>query len=221
MNVVIIGNGGHSKVVKDIIASNKKYTIVGYLDDKYEMGVYVENSYYGPISFIYEIMQQLNEVKLIIAIGDNKVRKEIWERLNLSNDCYETFVHDTAVVSTSAKIGKGTVVMPNVVINAAAQIGNHSILNTGAIVEHDNRVEDFTHVSPHVTLTGSVTIEEGGHVGASATIIPHVHVEEWSVVGAGAVVTKNVPAYCTVIGVPAKMLEKSVVRSDIYGDDKA
>lgn len=221
MNIVIIGDGGHSKVVKDIIVSNKRYTIVGYLDDKYERETYMDNSYYGPISYIYEIVQQFHEVKLIIAIGDNKIRKEIWERLSLSNDYYETFIHETAIVSPSVKIGKGTVVMPNVVIQADACIGNHNIVNTGAIVEHDNRLEDFIHISPHATLTGEVTVKKGSHIGAGATIIPKVYVEEWATIGAGAVVTKNIPAYCTAVGVPAKVIETSYVRSDIYDNGKA
>lgn len=208
MKCVMIGQGGHSKVVQDIILSNNEYDIVGYLDDRYEDITIVDNIYFGPISAAHEMINYFNPVKFVIAIGDNKVRKLIDRKLRLSNDFYATLIHKTAVVSPSVKIGNGTVVMPNVVINADTQIGNHAIINTGSVVEHDNIVSDFVHISPHVTLTGSVIIEEGAHIGAAATMIPSVKVREWSIIGAGSVVINDIPPNCTAVGIPAKVINE-------------
>ncbi|MDH4423924.1 acetyltransferase [Bacillus cereus] len=208
MKIVIIGQGGHSKVVKDIVLSNNESEIVGYLDDRYEEITTVDSIYFGPISTAYEMINYFNQIKFVIAIGDNKARKIIVERLQLSNDCYTTLIHKTAVVSPSAKIGNGTVIMPNVVINADTQIGNHTIINTGSVVEHDNIVGDFVHISPNVTLTGSVIIKEGVHIGAAVTMIPSAKVREWSIIGAGSVVTNDVPPHCTAVGIPAKVINE-------------
>ena len=208
MKIVMIGQGGHSKVIKDIILSNKAYEIVGYLDDQYEDVTIVDNTYFGPISSVYDMINDFKQAKFVIAIGNNKVRKKIAEKLDLPDNCYVTLIHKTAVISPNAKIGNGTVVMPNAVINADTQIGNHSIINTGSVVEHDNVLGDFVHISPQATLTGSIIIEEGAHIGAAATLIPSVKIGEWSVIGAGAVVIEDIPPNCTAVGIPAKVINK-------------
>ncbi|WP_242219249.1 acetyltransferase [Bacillus cereus group sp. BfR-BA-01380] len=208
MKIVMIGQGGHSKVIRDIILSNKEYEIVGYLDDRYEDITIVDNIYFGPISTVYEMINDFNQIKFVIAIGNNKVRKKIAEKLGLPDNCYATLIHKTAVISPNAKIGNGTVVMPNAVINADTQIGNHSIINTGSVVEHDNILGDFVHISPHVTLTGSIIIEEGVHIGAAATLIPSVKIREWSIIGAGTVVINDIPPNCTAVGIPAKIINE-------------
>ncbi|MCW9132433.1 acetyltransferase [Bacillus paramycoides] len=208
MRIVIIGQGGHSKVIQDIILSNNEYEIVGYLDDRYENIAIVDNLYFGPISTAYDMINYFHQINFVIAIGDNKVRKKIVEKLRLYDSFYITLIHKSAVVSPSAKIGNGTVVMPNVVINADTQIGNHAIINTGSVVEHDNIIGDFVHISPQATLTGSVVIEEGAHIGAAATIIPSVKVREWSIIGAGAVVINDMPPNCIAVGIPAKVISE-------------
>ncbi|MGF9965390.1 acetyltransferase [Bacillus rhizoplanae] len=208
MKIVLIGQGGHSKVVQDIILSNKGYEIVGYLDDRYEDVAIIDNIYFGPISTAYEMINDFNQIKFVIAIGDNKVRKKIAEKLGLPDNCYATLIHKTAIVSPSAKIGNGTVVMPQVVINADTQIGNHAIINTGSVVEHDNILGDFVHISPRVTLTGSIIIEEGAHIGAAATMIPSVKIGEWSIIGAGSVVINDIPPNYTAVGIPAKVINE-------------
>jgi len=208
MKITIIGQGGHSKVIQDIISSNKEYEIVAYLDDRYGDTTVVDNIYFGPISAAQKIISFFDNIKFIIAIGNNKVRKSIAQKLDLPDDYYTTLIHKTAVVSPSAKIGYGTVIMPNAVINADAQIRNHVIVNTSAVVEHDNKLNDFAHVSPGSTLTGSVEIGEGTHIGAGATVIPNVKIGQWSVIGAGAVVTHDIPSNCTAVGIPAKVIRK-------------
>ncbi|MFD6509863.1 MULTISPECIES: acetyltransferase [unclassified Bacillus (in: firmicutes)] len=206
MKILIIGRGGHSKVVKDIILSNEGYEIVGYLDDLYTGINIIDNLYFGAIEDAQEIIKNFNDINLVIAIGNNKVRKIIFRRLNQPIDIYATLIHKTAIISPQARVGNGTVIMPNVVVNADTIIGNHTIINTGSIIEHDNIIDDFVHISPHATLTGSITIEEGAHIGASATIIPGVKIGKWSIVGAGSVVINDFPSNCTAVGIPAKVI---------------
>lgn len=204
MNIVIIGNGGHSKVVKDILLLNKNIQIFGYLDDKFEEYLIEDEMFYGPISAYQFLIDKFDEIKFIIAIGHNQTRKKIVNKMNLEENFYLTPVHPSAIISPSARIGKGTVIMANTVINADAVIGDHVIVNTGSIIEHDNRVNDFVHVSPNATLAGCVQLGEGVHIGAGATLIPTVKIGDWSTIGAGATVINSIPANTTAVGIPAK-----------------
>lgn len=206
MKILIIGHGGHSKVVKDIILSNEGYEIVGYLDDLYTDKTIIDNLYFGAIKDAWEIINNFNDIKLVIAIGNNKVRKRISGILNQPIEMYATLIHKTAIISPYAHVGNGTVIMPNVVVNADTNIGNHTIINTGSIIEHDNIIDDFVHISPHATLSGSIIIEEGAHIGVSATMIPGVKIGKWSIVGAGSVVINDFPSNCTAAGIPAKVI---------------
>jgi acetyltransferase EpsM len=205
MKIAIIGQGGHSKVIHDIISSNAEYQVIGYLDDKYENITFSENHYFAPIVYAKQLIKSISNIKFVIAIGDNKIRKKIADELGLSFGYYATLIHNSAIVSPSVWIGCGTVIMANTVINAGAQIGNHTIINTCSVIEHDNKIGNFVHISPNATLTGTVQIEDGVHIGAGATMIPNVCIGEWSVIGAGATVIKDIPSDCTAVGTPAKI----------------
>jgi acetyltransferase EpsM len=205
MKIVMVGHGGHSKVIADLILCDEENAIVGFLDDKYVDLRLSDGVYLGPISSAKEILNKFNEVKFVIGIGDNQIRQSTFQKLALSFNDYITVIHKSAVISPTAKIGFGTVIMPNSVINAESQIGHHSIINTGSVVEHDSILGDFSHVCPSATLTGTVYLGEGAYVGAGATIIPNIKVGEWAMIGAGATVITDIPSFSTAVGIPAKV----------------
>ncbi|WGG45861.1 acetyltransferase [Rossellomorea sp. DA94] len=205
MKVVMIGNGGHSKVVQEMVI-REGYSVHAILDDKYEREQIIDGVVYAPLTSIHKILDQ--GMKVVVAIGSNMVRKRVVSKLKLPGERYLTVIHPTAVVSNSATVGYGTVVMPKAVINADAHVHDHCIINTGAVIEHDNSVWDYSHISPHATLTGNVTIDEGVHIGAAVTIIPGVKVGEWSIIGAGATVIRSIPAHSKAVGTPARIINK-------------
>lgn len=205
MKIIVIGNGGHSKVIQEMISNIKGYRVIGVLDDKYTHITETEKVIYGPLYYFDTIMN--DRFKVIIAIGNNLVRKDIVNRLNIPTTSYLTLIHPTAVVSESAKIGFGTVVMNGAFVTAEALIGHHTIINTSAIIEHENRIGDFVHVSPNATLTGNVSIGEGVHLGASATVIPGIKINRWSVIGAGSTVINDIPAYRKAVGSPTQLIK--------------
>jgi acetyltransferase EpsM len=204
--IVVIGEGGHSKIIQDIIAAVNTYKIVAILDDKYEDVQEREGILYGPISAVSSITNEDENIKFIVAIGNNQVRSEIVKKIGLPNNRFATLIHPSAIISPSACIGEGTVVMPNCVISANAKIGKHVIINTGAIVEHDNHISDYAHISPNATLTGSVSVGEGTHIGASATVIPGIIIGEWSIVGAGSTVIRDIPSFSKAVGSPTRLI---------------
>jgi acetyltransferase EpsM len=210
MKIAIIGQGGHSKVVRDVIKAMGNAEIVGCLDDKFNAEFFHEQVLYGPVDASQRIAEEFPEVKFFVAVGNNKVRMQIVKRLGFPEEFYTTLIHPTAQVSEYSKIGPGSVVMPCAVVNSDSLLGTHVIINTSAVVEHDSKIEDFVHISPTATLTGNVTVREGAHVGASATVIPGMEIGKWAMVGAGATVIHHIPANSTAVGVPAIVKMKEV-----------
>lgn len=208
MEIAVIGEGGHSKVIREMIRSNKNYKIKAVLDDKYEELTLNNDVYTGPISFAQSLLNRMAPIKFVVAIGNNEIRKSIVSKLGLSNESYLSLIHETAVISPSAFVGQGTVIMANTIINAEAYVGNHVIINTGAIIEHDNRIEDYVHIAPKAALTGSISVKEGTMIGAGATVIPGKHIGEWAIIGAGATVISDIPSNSTAVGTPARIITK-------------
>ncbi|PUB10185.1 acetyltransferase [Paenisporosarcina sp. OV554] len=207
MNIILVGDSGHAKVITDCVHSIKGFRVVAKLDDKYLEKHFAEGFIKGPLAILKEIMIEYS-AKVLIAIGNNTVRKNIVDKFNFVDSDFISIVHENAVISDSAVIGIGTVVMPGVVINADARIGNHVILNTNSVIEHDCIVEDCVHISPGSILTGGVSVGEGSHIGAGSTIIPLQSIGNWSVIGAGSVVVSDIEDRVTAVGVPARVIKR-------------
>lgn len=196
-NIVVIGAGGHAKVVISTLRTND-CSIGAVFDDDSSLwgtellGVPVR----GPIA-----MADQSEFELgIIAIGDNAARKRIAHRLNLR---WLTVVHSAAWVDPDAKVGTGTVVFAGAVIQPGGVVGEHVIVNTSASVDHDCVVKDFCHIAPGVHLGGNVQVDEGAFLGIGSGVIPGCKVGAWTTVGAGAVVVRDLPEGVVAYGVPA------------------
>ena len=186
--IIIIGSGGHAKVVADIILAREKelnedLKIIGFLDDNFK------NLKYDNI-FNIPILGDLNNIDnfsknedyfFIIAIGSNEVRKKISEKY---------------------------VIMANVVINPNSTIGKHCILNTSSVIEHDNKLGDYVHISPNTTLCGGVNIEDNSWIGAGSVVRQQIHIGKDVLVGANSVVVKNIEDDCIVVGNPAKKIKE-------------
>ncbi|WP_414054029.1 acetyltransferase [Macrococcus equi] len=205
MNLVIIGNSGHKKVVSEV-AEQLGFKITGIIDDNFSSRFEEKDIIYGNTTHIHEIVKETNSL-LFFGIGNNKVRKLIIEREQLSDDMFATLVSPHAIVSNSAEVGTGTLVMPGAIINAEARIHNQVIINSGAIVEHDCIVNDYAHISPNATLTGAVSIGEGTHIGASAVVNPVVSIGDWVTIGSGASVINDIKSHAIAVGVPAKIIK--------------
>lgn len=199
-SVIVIGGGGHAKVVIDCILSAGDL-VVGILDDALEVGTDVLGI---PVLGKIDAWSEYKDRKFVVAIGNNEVRRAISERVNAD---FYTAIHPTATVSRFASVGAGSVVMPQSVINAGATVGNHCIINTAAVVEHDSVIGDFAHISPSAALAGNVRIGEVTHIGIGASIRNNITVCAGVTVGAGAAVVKNITEKGTYVGVPARRIK--------------
>ncbi len=201
--LIIIGAGGHGKVIADNALKNG-YTDIGFVDD-HATGLCMG----FPILGTLDAIDQLHDGKtdFIIGIGNNAIRKRIAEKYRVN---WATLIHPSAHIATCVEIGEGTVVMAGAAVNACASVGNHCIVNTLAVVEHDNVIRNYVHISPGAKLGGTVQIGEMTHIGIGATVINNVDIGARCVVGAGAVVIKTLGDEGVYVGIPAKkMMQKT------------
>lgn len=208
--IVIIGDSGHAKVVADVVNSHENMMVYAKLDDKYQKTFAEDGFLKGPVRHLDKLIKADSDIQVVLGIGSNTIRQKIVSRLGLPDEMYASPIHSTAIISPSAKIGAGTVVMPGAIVNAEATIGDHVIVNSGSVVEHDCVIEDYGHVSPLAVLTGGVYIGEGTHIGAGASVIPSMKIGAWSTVGARAVVVSDIEDNVTVVGAPARVVKKEV-----------
>ena len=195
--LVIVGASGHGKVVADIARLNG-YSDIVFLDNNTEIKECLGYSVIGPDSIIPEI-----EGNLFIAVGNADVRKALMDKHNDRE--FPILVHPSAVVSESARIGVGTVIMAGSVINPDTSIGKGCIINTCSSVDHDCNIGNYCHISVGSHLCGTVTVDENVWIGAGATVVNNINICRNVMVGAGAVVLRNIEMPGTYIGVPAHL----------------
>lgn len=188
----IYGASGHARVIIDLL--EEKESIHGIFDDNVEIREVLG----------YPVQQGNPHVSnfdqpFIIAIGDNKARKEISKRLE-GKARFGTIVHPSAIVSKRSEVGEGSVIMEGVIVKVNCTIGKQAIINTAASVDHDCSLGDFVHLAPQATLCGDIVVGEGTIIGANALILPGVKIGSWCKIGAGSVVNKDVPDGATWIG---------------------
>lgn len=191
-NVIIIGAGGHARVIADIVRAAGD-NLLGHLDDHAPS--------LGPVSDFVKYP----DAHFIIGIGSAAVRRRMAEAM--TGVKWYTAIHPTAVIGSNVTIGQGTAVMAGALIGPGASIGFHAIVNTGAIVEHDNQIGDFAHISVGVKLAGTVTIGDSSWIGIGAVVSNNLSICGECMVGAGAVVVKNITEPGTYVGVPARRIK--------------
>ena len=200
--VIILGAGGHAKVIADIINKSGD-EVVGFLDDNLDIQnniIYLNKKVLGTTNDI----DKYNDYYFVIGIGNNKIRKKLAEKYNLK---WYTAIHPNTVIGNNVTIGNGSVIMPGVVINTGTSIGNHWIINTSSSIDHDNVIGDYVHISPGSHLCGTVKVGEESWICAGVTVINNINIINNSIIGAGTVVLKNIGESGTYVGIPAKKIK--------------
>lgn len=200
-DLIIIGYGGHAKVIEDCVKSDSKYSILGYID---LIDYNNHLKYLGEDKSIINIMNKYPNAQYVIGIGDIHIRQKLIEHYQNYEIMYAIIKHHTAVVSNNTIIEEGTVIFPMAVVNSGSSIGKHAILNTGSIIEHDNIIGSNVHIAPRVVTGGQVRIGTNTLVGLGACIRNNILVGNNCIIGCGSVVIKNVIDGDTIVGNPAK-----------------
>ena len=197
--MLIYGAGGYAKVIIAILKANNEKVTAIFDDDNSK-----KDLLQIPITGFYKFDFCPNE-KLIIAIGNNVIRKSLSEKIG--HAC-GIAIHPSALVDESVQIGEGTCVMQNAVIQIDSKIGKHVIINTSVSVDHDGIIEDFVHLAPGVTLAGNVHIGENTLIGVGSIVAPGIKIGKDCLVSTGSVVTKNIPDGCVIRGNPARIIRQ-------------
>ena len=197
--LVILGAGGHGRICAEIAAA-AGYEEIKFLDDAEPAGVPVA----GRIS---DLEKYVSDHDVFVGIGNNAVRSALFKTAKAAGAKVATLIHPSAVISPSAVIGEGTVVVAGAVVNCGAVIGEGVIVNTCASVDHDCTIGDFSHVSVGARAAGTSSIGEGVFLGAGAVVINNVSVCEDCVIGAGAAVVRDITESGTYVGVPARRIK--------------
>lgn len=206
-----LGAGGHAKGMIDVHKRVAQYSMSGLLDENVAAGTLVQGiPVIGNDSHLSELFKQ-GICHAFLGVGtprNCRLRQRLWQLLVENHFEVVHTIDPTAFISTAATYGAGLTAFARSTVQASATLGLNVLINTAAVVEHDCRVEDHVHIASGAILAGGVTIETGALIGAGAVIKPGVRVGAWAVVGAGAVVVKDVAANSTVVGNPAKILNK-------------
>ena len=198
MNISIIGAGGHSKVIIDIIRELGNYNIIGIYDDN-KIGYFSGIKIIGKIAEINNIMDYF-----IIGIGNDKIRKNIAEEYNQLK--WATLIHPKTIISKTVTIKEGTVICAGAIIQTEVEIGKHCIINTNCSIDHESTIGNYCSICPSSTICGQVKVGESSFIGANSTIIQTIEVGKECIIGAGTVVIRNIPNNSKSVGNPAKII---------------
>ena len=205
---VILGGGGHARVLIDCLRLCDLVEIEGVLDS--DSSLHGQKVLDVPVLGGDELLGGMaaggvtHFVVGLGGVGDNGPRRRLFELGCSWRLTPLTVRHPSATVSRWASVEPGCQLLPGVIVNACAFLGKNVIVNSGAIVEHDCAVGDHAHIATGARLASTVQVGTGAHIGAGATVRQSIRIGEDAIVGAGAVVVKDVGPGVVVAGVPTR-----------------
>lgn len=206
--VVIYGAGGHARVCLDVLLERPDAVVVAAVTDdgggRDDLGVPVLAA-----TALVDLTQSSSDTTVCVAVGDNLTRQQIVKKLTQSGHAVTGAISRSAWLAPSVALGVGVQMLPGSIVMAATTLGDGVIVNTNASIDHDCVVGDYAHVAPGVAIAGGVTIGRRTLIGIGARVLPGVTIGDDVVVGGGAVVVSDVADGVTVVGNPARPIERT------------
>jgi len=210
--VIIYGASNYGYEVADTINAinkfqkNELFKIAGFIDDKctgYKNGI--------PILGNSDWLEQnsISDYYFICAIGNPITKKKIVNLIENIGGKFISLIHPTAIVSDTARIGAGCIIMAGVIISTLADINNHVILNIGCKIGHNTVVGDYCTINPGASISGDIKLGKGVLIGTNCALLEKIEIGDFSVIGAGSLASTNIPEYVTAIGFPARIIRKN------------
>jgi len=189
--IVLIGGGGHCKVVMDAIMAAGAYEIAGVVDPRLEVGSDVLGvPVVGDDSALAELMERgVKKAAIGVgSVGDPSLRKEIYARVRMMGFEFPSIVHPKAVVARDVEIGEGAFLAASATVNPGTRIGVSAIINTSSSIDHDCSIGDFAHIAPGAVLSGGVEVGDETHIGTGAKVSHYVKIPGKTKIKAGSLV---------------------------------
>ncbi len=212
--LIIIGCGGHGRVVLDVLRNAGDYDVLGFVDSNPALhGRRVDGlEVLGPPEMLTSLHKRHGVSRTIVGVGNNGARRALAEQVQSWGFSLVNAIHPSANLAGNVTLGQNLVIAAGALVCAHCQIGDSAILNTGCIIDHESWIGTATHICPGARLAGRVAVESGAFVGIGATIIQGLRIGYESTIGAGAVVIHDVAPMSTVVGVPARPI-RTLVKS--------
>lgn len=209
--VILIGGGGHARIVIDIFKKNEEYEIIGLTDSNRELfGQHIDGiPVIGDDKKLKDIYYS-GVRNAIIGVGgskSNKSRAELFNKVSSIDFNMVNAIHPSAILASGVSLGSGVVIFPGVVINVGTNIGNNVIIATGSTVDHETTIKDHVLISAGVNIGGNVFIGEGSLIAIGATVVSSAKICKNVLVGAGAVVVKDILEEGIYVGIPARIMK--------------
>lgn len=204
--VLVIGGGGHGRVVADILrmieAERGELSFAGFIDDEAGRDVV------GRDEDVPRIIESGAADAFILGIGSVRGGEGVRDRLFAELIAYgfeaAAACHPRAIIAESVEIGAGAAVMAGAVLNPGVRVGENAIINTGAVIDHDTQIGEAVHIAPGTSISGDVRIGPRSLIGVGASIRHGITIGRDATVGAGAVVVTDVADGAIVVGTPAR-----------------
>lgn len=211
-NLFIYGCGSVGRMVEQIVFDINQvspcWNVMGFIDDD-ESRTGTRVSYLPVIGDISALAKQGGDFFIALAFSSPRKRQAAFNRImDRSSFKLATLVHPHAWVSRRVSIEDGTVIYPGVHIDVDVKIGRCVLLNKLCTVGHDTDIDDFCTAAPGVNMGGNCHFGKGIEFGINSATIQSVQIGEWAVIGGGAVVVRDIPANCTAVGVPARVIKQ-------------
>ena len=209
MSIVLLGaaNPESIRMIRALQQSDPEFSVAGFIDnDPAKWG----SDFFGyPVFGGFDSLEELQRrghrfVNLIT--GSTKARYETSLEMATRGCEFVNLIHPS-VDLTMIEMGVGNYVQEAVVLQAAVSLGDNSSIHMGSLVGHETRIGNSVFIAHACSISGSVSIGDGVFMGTRSTVLPRLSIGKWATIGAGAVVTKDVPDYATVVGVPARVIK--------------
>ena len=212
MNLIILGAGGHARVLLSLIQALGLNVIGVCAPELAEQGL---DRWRGiPVLDLTDDNLTAfppSEVALVNGVGNQAGRQALFENFKTQGYYFPVLIHPRACVDPTATLGEGTQVMAGAVIQVDTCISNNVIINTQASVDHDCIIDDHVHVAPGAVLCGHVQAGKGAFIASGAAVVIGINIGEYAVVGAGVSIVRDVEPGCIVLPAPVRIIAKGEV----------
>ena len=216
MVLAIFGASGQGKEVREIAdyqnAIDKRWSDIIFIDDNKP-----EGSFMGlEMMQLNTAMERYHEIEFVIAVGEPKTKKKIYERLLSLNCKFGSVISPDSQVSPYCKLGKGLVIKRGAIISADAIIGDDTTIQSYACIGHDAIIGSHCQISTHVDIGGQTVVGDCVFVGLNAPVRELLKIGDYAIISAGAVVLKDVDADVTVMGNPARVISRNGENGKVF-----